>query len=109
MNMIQATGIAGVPDSTTQMSGAELVGHQSINDGDYVALTHGYAMAALVLVFAPFLMLHLLSNIRLISVTYVVFASMVVLGNVSGIWDSLNYNWVCETRPDVKIESADVE
>jgi len=98
MDMGQATGIAGVPSSTTQMSGVELVGHQFVCDGDRVALTHGYAMAALVLVLTPFLMLHLLSKTRLISVTYVLFAIVVLLGYVTGIWDSLNYNRVRRTR-----------
>jgi uncharacterized membrane protein len=60
-------------------------------------------MAALVLVFTPFLMLHLLSKTRLISITYVVFAIVVLLGYVTGIWDSLNYNRVCGTRLDAEM------
>jgi hypothetical protein len=102
MNMVQATGVAGVPSTTTQMSGAELVGHQFIADRDHVALTHGFAMDALVLVYMPFMMLHLLSKTRLISVTYVFFAIVVLLEYVTGIWDSLNYHRVCENRLDTR-------
>jgi hypothetical protein len=103
MDMVQATGVAGVPSNTTQMSGVELVGHQFVADGDHVALTHGYAMVVLVLVFTPVLMLHLLSKTRLISVTNVFFTIVALLGYVTGIWDSLNYNRVRGIRLDAEM------
>jgi hypothetical protein len=55
MDMIQATGMGGVPVAVSSMSGVTLIGNQFIEDGDDASITHGYSMAALLLVFTALL------------------------------------------------------
>jgi len=55
MDMIQATGLGGVPVAVSSMSGVTLIGNQFIEDGDDASITHGYSMAALQLVFTALL------------------------------------------------------
>lgn len=94
MDMLQATGIGGVPSSGTQLSGVELVGTQFVASADKVSTAHGYIMAAVVLICAPVLMLHLLSKARLVWVSCASFVTVLLLGYAMGIWDSFNYNRV---------------
>jgi hypothetical protein len=95
MDMTQATGPGGVPAASSISSGITLTGNQYIKDGDELSVTHGYAMAALVLVFTPILILHLLSGARLRWINYTVFILVAVLGLVCGFYDSMTYNRVC--------------
>lgn len=95
MNMTQATGPGGVPTASLITSGVALEGKQLIKDGDNLSLTHGYAMAALVLVFTPILALHLLTGARLRWMNYTLFTLVAVVGLVCGFYDSMSYNRVC--------------
>jgi hypothetical protein len=63
--MIQAISQGGVLDAASVSSGVTFNGKQYIQDGDYVSVTHGYVMAALVLLFPPILILHVLAESRL--------------------------------------------
>ena len=65
MNMVQTTGPGRVPAIVSVSSGVTFEGEKYINDEDFVSVTHGYLMAALVLICTPLLMLYLLSGGRL--------------------------------------------
>lgn len=102
MNMTQATGPGGVPAASLASSGVALEGEQLIRDGDNLSLTHGYAMAALVVVFTPILALHLLLGARLRWMNYTAFTLVALVGLVCGFYDSMTYNRVCKRRPDLR-------
>ena len=75
MDMIQATGLGGVPVAVSSISGVTLIGNQFIedDDDDDASITHGYSMAALLLVFTPVLVPHLISEVQLRWLNYLVF------------------------------------
>jgi hypothetical protein len=73
VDMVQATGLGGVPVAVSSMSGVTLIGNRFIEDGDDASITHGYSMAALLLVFTPVLVPHLISEVRLRWLNYLVF------------------------------------
>ena len=94
--MTQATGPGGVPAASFASSGVTLEGKQIIKDGDNLSLTHGYAMLALVIVFAPILALHMLTGARLRWINYTAFTLVALVGLVCGFYHSMTYNRVCK-------------
>jgi hypothetical protein len=65
MNTVQATGPGGVLAVVSVSSRVTFEVEKYVNDEDFVSVTHGYLMAALVLICTPLLMLYLLSGGRL--------------------------------------------
>jgi hypothetical protein len=94
MNMTQATGPGGIPVASSASSGIIFTGNQYIEDGDEVSVIHSYAMAALLIFFAPTLILHPLSGARLWWITDTVFIIVAVVGFTCGFYDSTYYNRV---------------
>jgi hypothetical protein len=88
LDMIQATGLGGVPVAVSSMLGVTLTGNQFIEDGDDASITHGYSVAALLLFFTPLLMLHLISGVRLRWLNYLVFIIVLLIGLAAGFFDS---------------------
>lgn len=95
MDMTQATGQGGVPPASSVSSGVTFNGEKYVQDGDYVSVTHGYIMAASVLIFTPILILHLLSGARLRWLNYTIFVLIALVGLACGFYDSTYYNRVC--------------
>jgi hypothetical protein len=94
LDMIQATGLGGVPVAVSSMSGVTLTGNQFIEDGDDASITHGYSVAALLLFFTPLLMLHLISGVRLRWLNYLIFIIVLLIRLAAGFFDSTYYNRV---------------
>jgi hypothetical protein len=94
MDMVQATGPGGVPAAASVSSGVTFEGKKYVNDADFVSVTHGYLMAALVLICTPLLILHLLSGARLRWMNYTLFILVLLTGWAFGIFDSKIYNRV---------------
>jgi hypothetical protein len=95
VDMTQATSQGGVPAASSVSSGVTFNGKKYVQDGDYVSVTHGYVMAAFVLIFTPFLIVHLLSGARLRWLNYTIFTLVGVVGLACGFYDSTYYNRVC--------------
>jgi hypothetical protein len=94
MNMVQATGPGGVPAVVSVSSGFTFEGEKYVNDEDFVSMTHGYLMVALVLICTPLLMHHLLSGARLRLMNHTFFILVLLTGWALGIFDSNIYDWV---------------
>lgn len=97
MDMVAATGIStSLPPShaTTTLAGVTLVGNQFVADGDFETPTHGYVMAATVFIFAPLMILHIVSGKSCIWLTEAIVGILAVVGLVLGICASLTYNRV---------------
>jgi hypothetical protein len=95
MNMVQATGVGGVPANTSVMSGTVLVGSETAGS-DQVSAIHGYLMAFATLVLGPLTMIstELLHKPRLLTIISIFFTLVALAGLVTGVFDSLVYNRV---------------
>jgi hypothetical protein len=104
MDMVQATGPGGVPATAFVSSGVTFEGKKYVNDADFVSVTHGYLMAALVIVCTPLLVLHLMTGARLQWMNYTIFILVLLTGWAFGIFDSNTYNRVrLEIEIDIKL------
>ncbi|KAH8776922.1 hypothetical protein BGZ57DRAFT_854323 [Hyaloscypha finlandica] len=69
-----------VPAVVSVSSGFTSEGEKYVNDEDFVSVTHGYLMAALVLICTPLLMLYLLAGARLRWMNYTFFIPVLLTG-----------------------------
>lgn len=104
MDMVQATGPGAVPEASTISSGVTLNGKQYIKNGDDFAVTHGYAMEALLILFTPLLMLHVFSGARFRWINYTIFDIVAVVGLAAGFYDSTIYTRVCSTFKSLSLD-----
>lgn len=95
MDMVQATGVGGVPASTSVISGTVLVGSETVGS-DQASAIHGYLMAFATLVLGPLTMIlvDLLHKPRPVIITSIFFALVALVGLAVGVFDSLLYNRV---------------
>ena len=75
-------------------SGVIFEGQKYVNDPDFVSVTHGYLMGALILICAPLLILHSLFGARLQWMKYTFFIPIALTAWAFGIFDSATYNRV---------------
>jgi hypothetical protein len=96
MDMVQATGVGGVPANAGAMSGVTLVGGP-ISDGDKSSIIHGVLMVFSTLILYPFgvILIGAFKSVRIhaINSCFLLFLALVGLG--LGIYVSTEYNRAC--------------
>ena len=95
MDMIQATGVGGLPVNKSAMSGTVLIGNETAGN-DQVSPIHGCLMAFATLVLGPLTMIliDLLRKPRLLTIISTFFILVALVGLATGAFDSLLYNRV---------------
>lgn len=98
MDMLHATGAAGVPEASNTTVGAALTG-QPVKDGDKASKAHAFLMVLVALVVIPFdvilTSLFKWQKLHMYTSSLVLFLILVAMG--LGIYVSTEYNRVCSS------------